>query len=116
MSRNITGDLSGLHKTVDFIEAEEAGSQEASDLHEHSQVNAIRRSSYQQLKGEEMILKKCYYCGGPRHGETNNSTDRQQHCRAWGKTCAKCQKQNHLQVETQTQGSIETRPRPGISE
>ena len=40
MSRNTTGDLVGLHKTVDIIEAEEAGSQEASDIHEHSQVNA----------------------------------------------------------------------------
>ena len=35
MSRNTTVDLVGLHKTVDFIEAEEAGYQEASDIHEH---------------------------------------------------------------------------------
>ena len=96
MSRNTTGDLSGLHRTVDFIEAEEAGSQEASNLYEHSQINAIRRSAYQQLKNEDIKQRKCNYCGGPRHGETNSSADRQQHCRAWGNTCSKCQKKNHL--------------------
>lgn len=95
MSRNTTGDLIGLHKTVDFIEAEEAGSQEASDIHEHSQVNAIRRSTYQKLRSEEQ-KKQCGYCGGSKHGATNSSAERQKSCRAWGKTCQKCQKTNHL--------------------
>ena len=95
MSRNTTGDLVGLHKTVDFIEAEEAGSQEASDIHEHSQVNAIRRSTYQKLKSDEQ-KKQCGYCGGSKHGSTNSSAERQKSCRAWGKTCQKCQKENHI--------------------
>ena len=45
-------------QTIDFIKAEEAGCQEASDLHEHTQANTIRRSTYQQLKSEEK-KKKC---------------------------------------------------------
>ena len=96
MSRNTTGDLTGLHTTVDFIEAEEAGSQEALDIHEHSQVNAIHRSTYKQSKADDAKQKNCNYCGGSKHGDTNNSNDRQKHCKAWGKTCSKCKKENHL--------------------
>ena len=95
MSRNTTGDLVGLHKTVDFIEAEEAGSQEASDIHEHSHVNALRRSTFQKLRSEEQ-KKQCGYCGGSKHGPTNSSAERQKACKAWGKNCQKCQKPNHL--------------------
>jgi hypothetical protein len=46
MSRNTTGDLIGLHKTVDFIEAEEAGSQEASYIYEHSQASDCNPQIY----------------------------------------------------------------------
>ena len=96
MSRNTTGDLVGLHKTVDFIEAEEAGSQEASDIHEHSQVSGIRKSSYKKNLAEESRQKKCGYCGGHKHGESNNFAERQEECKAWGKTCPHCKKENHL--------------------
>ena len=78
MSRNTTGDLAGLHKTVDFIEVEEAGCQEASDIHESSQVSGIRhRSTFKQTKSDEFKQKTCGYCGGPKHGNNNNSAERQ---------------------------------------
>ena len=95
LSRNTTGDLSGLHKTIDYIEVEEAGYQEASNLHEHIQVNTIHRSTYQQLKSEEK-KRRCGYCGGQKHGDSNSLAERRDHCRAWGKTCSNCKKENHL--------------------
>ena len=95
LSRNTTGDLSGLHRTIDFIEAEEAGYQEASNIHEHSQLNTIRKSTYKQIKSE-VNKKRCGYCGGQRHGQSNSPSERQEHCKAWGKTCSSCQKDNHL--------------------
>ena len=95
LSRNTTGDLSGLHKTIDYIEVEEAGYQEASNLHEHIQVNTIHRSTYQQLKSEEK-KRRCGYCGGQKHGDSNSLAERRDHFRAWGKTCSNCKKENHL--------------------
>ena len=94
LSRNTTGELLELHKAIDYIEAEEAGLIEASDLHEHSSIHALRRSGY--LRGKDHAKKnKCKHCGGPRHGQHNSLADREAHCKAFGKTCSKCGKQNH---------------------
>ena len=111
MSRNTTGDLAGLHKTVDFIEAEEAGCQEASDIHESSQVSGIRpRSTFKQSKSDEFRQKPCGYCGGPKHGNNNNSAERQKDCKAFGKTGSKCKRENHLS------NVCRSRPKPSSAE
>ena len=82
LSRNTTGELLELHQAVDYIEAEEAGLTEASDLHDHSTVHAIR-SGYKQDKELEKKTK-CQYCGGSRHGQHNTPAERQSKCRAYG--------------------------------
>ena len=94
LSRNTTGELLELNQAVDYIEAEEAGLTEASNLHDHSTIHAIR-SGYKQEKEFEKRTK-CRYCGGPRHGQHNTLAERQSKCRAYGKTCAKCGKPNHF--------------------
>ena len=97
MSKNTTGDLAGLHETVDFILAEDAGCQEASDIQESSQVSGIRpRSTFKQSKSDEFRQKPCGYCGSPKHGNKNNSAERQKDCKAFGKICSKCKRENHL--------------------
>ena len=94
LSRNTTGELLELHQAVDYIEAEEAGLIEASDLHEHSSIHALRRSGY--MKGKDHVKKKkCRNCGGPRHGQHNTLADREAHCKAYGKTCSRCGKLHH---------------------
>ena len=49
-----------------------------------------RKSSYKKN------LSKCNFCGGPRHTSSNSPEDRQKLCKAFGKICSKCGKQNHL--------------------
>ena len=92
LSRNTSGDLTTLAKLVDYIAAEEAGALESSDLHTgHAVVGAVKRKSeFQKNKS------KCAWCGGPKHTQANNDNDRQKMCKAWGKTCDKCKKTNHI--------------------
>ena len=85
LSRNTSGELLDLHQALDYIEAEEAGLSEASDLHEHASggaaLNAInkRRSGYQQERNNRRLNNKCRNCGGNRHGDQNTVVDRETH-------------------------------------
>ena len=74
-TRNTSVELIELHKAVDYIEAEEADQNEASNLHGHSNINAIRRSAYQRERAQAQ-QGKCKNCGGSRHGESNSAADR----------------------------------------
>lgn len=105
LSRNTSGELTTLDKLIDYIAAEEAGAAEASDLVSDSHLlGGIRRkSSYSQQKsyGQQQQSygqqqQKCKNCGEPKHSQTNSPDDRKQKCKAWGKTCSKCQKLHHL--------------------
>ena len=50
-----------------------------------------------------MINGKCCGCGEAPHGPkvegkpTNGRAHREKHCKGWGKTCRKCQKEGHLE-------------------
>ena len=95
LSRNTSGELTTLDKLIDYICAEEAGTAEASDLvSDAGLVGALhRKSSYNQQKQQ---IYKCRHCGQAKHSPTNSPEDRRKHCPAWGKTCSKCQKMNHV--------------------
>ena len=92
LSRNTAGELKTLGKLIEYIAAEEAGTNEAADfVSDANLVGALhRRSSFSKQK------QKCRYCGENKHSPTNSPEDRKKHCQAWGKTCSKCNKQNHL--------------------
>ena len=92
LSRNTSGELTTLDNLVNYIQAEEAGRNESSDLmSETHSINSIRkRSTFQKDKS------KCAYCGQPCHTPQNTPEDRKSMCKAYGNTCSKCQKKNHL--------------------
>ena len=84
-----------LDKLIDYICDEEAGTAEASDLvSDAGLVGALhRKSSYNQQKQQ---IYTCRHYGQAKHSPTNSPEDRKKHCQAWGKTCSKCQKMNHV--------------------
>ena len=88
LSRNTNGELVTLDKLVDYIQAEEAGKNESSDLMtEDYHVNGIRKkSTFQKDK------HRCSHCGQQRHTQQNTPEDRKNMCKAFGATCNKCQK------------------------
>ena len=92
LSRNTNGELVTLDKLVDYIQAEEAGKNESSDLMtEDYHVNGIRKkSTFQKDK------HRCSHCGQQRHTQQNTPEDRKNMCKAFGAICNKCQKKNHL--------------------
>ena len=92
LSRNTAGELKNLGKLIEYIAAEEAGTAEASDfVSDANLVGSLRgKSSYSKQK------QKCKHCGEAKHSPTNSPEDRKKHCQAWGKTCSKCNKQNHF--------------------
>ena len=92
LSRNTAGELTTLAKLIDYIAAEEAGTAEASDfVSDANLVGGLHRDSSYKFRKQ-----KCNYCGEQKHGPTNSPKDRKQHCKAWGKTCGKCNKLHHL--------------------
>ena len=96
LSRTKIGELPTLSTLVEYIAAEEASVTESHDLHRpaSASLSAVRRpstsSSYKNVK------KPCNYCGGPRHSPSNSLEDRKKMCRAFGKSCSKCGRPNHL--------------------
>ena len=94
LSRTKVGELPTLSALVEYIAAEEASVTESHHLQSpaSASLSAVRRSpsSYKNIK------KPCNYCGGPRHSPSNSLEERKKICRAFGKSCAKCGKPNHL--------------------
>ena len=86
LSRNTSGELTTLDNLVNYIQAEEAGRNESSDLmSETHSINSIRkRSTFQKDKS------KCAYCGQQCHTPQNTPEDRKSMCKAYGNTCSKC--------------------------
>ena len=98
LSRNTSGELTTLDKLIDYVAAEEAGTSEASDLvNDSNLIGGIRRkSTYSQQKHTGRPEHKCRYCGDLKHSQVNSADDRKLKCKAWGKTCSNCQKPNHF--------------------
>ena len=92
LSRNTNGELVTLDKLVNYIQAEEAGKSESTNLTaEDYHVGGMRRrSEYQKDKG------RCSHCGQQKHTQKNTPEDRQAMCKAFNNTCSKCQKKHHF--------------------
>ena len=56
----------------------------------------------------------CSHCGEARHGENNEH--RQEKCKAFGKTCQRCNKLNHFASQCRSARTPPSQPRPQVSE
>ena len=102
LSRTQNNELIRLADVVDYIAAEEASSASFSSLNNPTATTIAAQSTFrkqQQLlqrgTGDANTPNKCKHCGG-RHAGDNSPTSREQHCKAFGKTCTKCGKLNHF--------------------
>ena len=77
------GELETLTQLVDFISTEE------------SKTAILSTSTYQSGKSRQG-QSVCKFCGETRHTPANTSGDRRKLCKAFGRTCSKCQKKNHF--------------------
>ena len=81
--------ISNLKQLVEFCSAEEA-----TKLCNSSSIGAVRSSYKKEANSRKLNQRqaksKCKGCGEQAH------EDRSKQCKAWGKTCNKCGKQNHL--------------------
>ena len=76
----------------DHVAAEESRYKELENIG-HNTVGGVK-SQFQRDK-DKNLRTKCINCGGARHG-SGGPEDRAKHCPAFGKTCTKCQRKNHL--------------------
>ena len=76
------GELETLTQLVDFISTEE-------------ESKTAILSTYQSGKSRQG-QSVCKFCGETRHTPANTSGDRRKLCKAFGRTCSKCQKKNHF--------------------
>ena len=53
--------------------------------------------------------QKCNYCGGKSHSDESRAT-RSKECRAFGKTCAKCDKQDHFSTVCRKKSPGDSKP------
>ena len=81
-----------LEDLVTYIAAEESGYKESANMGQ-SLVGAVHSSFRKAQDASHKTL--CLNCGGPKHGD-GTPDDRAKSCPAFGKTCSKCQKKNHL--------------------
>ena len=59
-------------------------------------LSRIRQSTYKSDKFQPGSQPACKFCGESRHTPANTLEDRRKHCKAFGKSCSKCQKQHHF--------------------
>ncbi|KAI0227058.1 hypothetical protein LSAT2_022494 [Lamellibrachia satsuma] len=99
-----------LKDMIEYIEAKESGKRSASRLLDPQSTDAIsssyrRGNSRTYATGEEPVRRNlkpnpkgwvCIYCGEVGHGKTPLWYTRRAECRAYGKKCQKCGRQNRL--------------------
>ena len=84
---------------MDYIAAEEASLASFSCL--TTNTIAASKSSYKQLqstlpdKSDSPALRKCRHCGNKHLGDSSPAS-RQEHCKAYGNKCSKCEKSHHV--------------------
>ena len=83
-----------LEDLVTYVAAEESGYKELANMGQSSTMMAGVKSTYQKER-ESAVRNNCLNCGGQRHG-SGTPEDRAKSCPAFGKTCNKCSKKNHL--------------------
>ena len=81
-----------LEDTIKFIEAKEAGKRSQATLQNPS---AATLSSYKQTDKDQHLIK-CRNCGKTGHGDGRDVQERKEKCKAWDKTCSKCDKKHHF--------------------
>jgi len=57
-------------------------------------IARLRQTNYRKLQNQQQS-GKCDYCGGQKHGDGSRLA-RSKDCKAFGKTCTKCSKQDHF--------------------
>ena len=97
LSRTQNEEIKTLPSVIDYIAAEEASSASFSSLSTTNTIAGSKSSykkqhSYQTDKGDQT---KCKYCGGKHPGDQGSSS-RQQHCKAYNKTCTNCERLHHF--------------------
>ena len=114
LTRTTAGELTELTKVVDYIAAEEASINEGQSLANkvHAGMAVIKKSAHRnklntQLRQTSQTpgATKCRNCGGQQHGQ-GTPTDRETHCKAFGKTCKSCQKLHHFAHVCRSRGNV----------
>ena len=78
-----------LEVLVTYVAAEESGYKEIANIGQNAGTVGGVKSTYTRNKG------KCLNCGNSKHGD-GSADDKAKHCPAYGKTCSRCDKKNHL--------------------
>ena len=98
LSRSGSGELDTLAKLVEYISAEESAMSETVSLSSSSSsLSRIKQSTYKSGRSQPGSQPAaCKFCGESRHTLANTLEDRRKLCKAFGKSCSKCHKQNHF--------------------
>ena len=86
LTQAMMGTIKDLDSLVKWCTADEAGRLGTPGM----TVGRLRQSTLKQQK-----YKKCRNCGAAVHGD-NGRAAREKDCKAFGKTCSKCQKKDHF--------------------
>ena len=100
-----------LEDTIKFIEAKEAGKRSQATLQNPS---AATLSSYKQTDKDQHLIK-CRNCGKTGHGDGRDAQERKEKCKAWDKTCSKCDKKNHFSKTNHPKRLVRTKRRMRIN-
>ena len=85
--------INKLEDLITYVAAEESGYKDSANIVQSASTVGGVRSTYQQERDKR---GRCMNCGGHKHG-AGTPEDRAKHCPAFGKTCPKCGKKNHLE-------------------
>ena len=80
----MVGTVKDLSSLIEYVSAEESSKQKSPSRN----ISAI-----QKIPMKSPQDRKCIGCGMPQHGPFNRK--RSKECKAYGKTCNKCQRQNY---------------------
>ena len=80
--------IKDLNSLITWCTADEGGRLGTPDI-----VGGVKHSQLKQLRLARN--NRCGYCGGNKHGDGDRNA-REKYCKAFDKTCSKCQKKGHL--------------------
>ena len=106
LAHSSTNKNMNLDQVLQFVQAKEAGKQDSSHLTEAG-GGLCRKTDFQKSKSALLhplpgggrtrkMEDKCAWCGQTGHGALVTEEERKQKCRAFGKTCRTCGKNNHF--------------------
>ena len=88
-----------LEETVNFIAQKEQGKATRTVVGDNlGAISHPTRPEVDQRTPQNTLGRKCWACGGPSHGPTNDKNTRAKHCPAWQSTCPKCSVRGHYSV------------------